>query len=217
VSDTSLFICLYLDEDVSVFVAHLLRPHGFEVLTTKDAHNLGSTDAAQLHSAATHRLTLLTHNRVDFELLHTEALRDQQPHAGILVANRRASDFDLARRIMPLLNRFTAEEQDRHLLTVLHYVLRNPMRAGLVEHAMDWPWLSLRFPHLSDPPPVEPPTDWLSWVDPPLVEHELTALRTCVNRQQPFGTANWQATIAATLGLNSTLRPRGRPRKSPEK
>lgn len=51
----------------------------------------------------------------------------------------------------------------------------------------------------------------------PLVDHDLTALRTCVNRQQPFGTPAWQATIAATLGLDSTLRPRGRPRKSPEK
>jgi hypothetical protein len=38
-----------------------------------------------------------------------------------------------------------------------------------------------------------------------------------VNRQQPFGTANWQATIAATLGLQSTLRQHGRPRTSPEK
>ena len=51
-SDASLFIQLYLDEDVSVLVAQLLRPHGFEVLTTLDAHNLGSSDAAQLRYAA---------------------------------------------------------------------------------------------------------------------------------------------------------------------
>ncbi|TKB68744.1 MAG: hypothetical protein E8D52_07070 [Nitrospira sp.] len=51
----------------------------------------------------------------------------------------------------------------------------------------------------------------------PLVDHELTTLRTCVNRQQPFGTADWQARMAALLGLASTLRPRGRPRTSPEK
>lgn len=42
-------------------------------------------------------------------------------------------------------------------------------------------------------------------------------LHTCVNRQQPSGTADWQARIAALLGLTSTLRPLGRPRKSPEK
>ena len=47
-SNASLFIRLYLDEDVSVLVAQLLHPHGFEVLTTRDAHNLGNSDTAQL-------------------------------------------------------------------------------------------------------------------------------------------------------------------------
>ena len=67
------------------------------------------------------------------------------------------------------------------------------------------------------PVPVDTTTDWLQWIDQPLFDHELTALRTCVNRQQPFGTADWQAVIATTLGLESTLRQRGRPRKSSEK
>jgi hypothetical protein len=62
VTEPALFIRLYLDEDVSVFVAQLLRPHGFDVLTTKDAQKLGSTDAAQLRYAATQRFILLTHN-----------------------------------------------------------------------------------------------------------------------------------------------------------
>lgn len=108
-------------------------------------------------------------------------------------------------------------QHDGHLLTVLRYVLRNPVRAGLVEHVMDWPWSSLRFPHLCDPPPLEVPPDWLSKIDQPLVDYELITLRTCVNRQQPFGSADWQARIAAPLGLTSTLRPRGRPRTSSEK
>ena len=79
------------------------------------------------------------------------------------------------------------------------------------------PSVSLRFPHLSDPAPVEPQTEWLPWIDQPLFDHELTTLRTCVNRQQPFGTADWQTVTATTLGLESTLRRRGRPRTSPEK
>ena len=48
-------------------------------------------------------------------------------------------------------------QQDGHLLTALRYVLRNPVRAGLVEQAMDWPWSSLRCPSVSDPVPVELP------------------------------------------------------------
>lgn len=108
-------------------------------------------------------------------------------------------------------------QQDGHLLTALRYVLRNPVRAGLVEHAMDWPWSSLRFPSLSDPLPVEMPPEWVQWIDQPLFDHELVTLRTCVNRQQPFGREDWQANIAATLGLESTMRKRGRPRKPLEK
>jgi putative transposase len=104
-------------------------------------------------------------------------------------------------------------QQDSHLLMVTRYVLRNPVRAGLVEHAIDWPWSSLRIPELSDPLPLEPPPDWLHWIDQPLFDHELTKLRTCVNRQQPFGAEDWRTTIAAALGLESTLRSRGRPFK----
>ena len=115
-TESSLFIQLYLDEDVSVLLAQLLRPHGFDVLTTRDAKNLGRSDAAQLHFAAEHQLTMLTHNRCDYERLHETALREQRPHAGILIANRRASDFDLARRIMTVLNTFTAEDVTNQLL-----------------------------------------------------------------------------------------------------
>ena len=46
-TESPLFIRLYLDEDVSVFVAQLLRPHGFEVLTAREAKHLGRSDAAQ--------------------------------------------------------------------------------------------------------------------------------------------------------------------------
>jgi len=116
VSQTPLFIRLYLDEDVSVLVADLLHPHGFEVLTTRKAHNLGRDDATQLIYAAEHHWTVLTHNRVDYEILHAQALREHRPHHGILIANRRASDFELARRIMTVLNRFTADEIRDQLL-----------------------------------------------------------------------------------------------------
>jgi putative transposase len=109
-------------------------------------------------------------------------------------------------------------QQDGHLLTVLRYVLRNPVRAKLVEHAREWPWSSLRFPHLLDPFPGLGPAESPHWLDAPLLKEELATLRTCVNRQQPFGTAAWQTRIAALLGLEFTLRARGRPRKPmPEK
>lgn len=111
-----LFVRLYLDEDVSVIVAELLRPHGFDVLCTRDAQNLGRSDQAQLQFATTQQRTLLTHNRSDFETLHLAALHEQRPHAGIIIANRRASDAELARRILKLLNLLTADEARNQLL-----------------------------------------------------------------------------------------------------
>jgi uncharacterized protein with PIN domain len=118
VTESSLFNRLYLDEDVSVFVAQLLRPHGFEILTTREVKNLGCSDAAQLEFAASHQHTVLTHNRCDYERLHKAALIEQRLHPGILIANRRASDFELARRIMTVLNTFTADEMTNQLLYI---------------------------------------------------------------------------------------------------
>jgi predicted nuclease of predicted toxin-antitoxin system len=112
----ALFVHLYLDEDVSVLVADIVRAHGFDVLTTREARNLGRSDLEQLTFATTEHRALLTHNRVDFEHHHTEALHQHKLHAGILVASRRSSDFELARRLLTLLDRFTADELHNQLL-----------------------------------------------------------------------------------------------------
>ncbi|MEN6451927.1 MAG: transposase [Thermoguttaceae bacterium] len=113
-------------------------------------------------------------------------------------------------------------EEDEHLLAVLGYVERNALRAGLVERAEDWRWSSLwrwRHPEVTEdvPPltswPVERPRRWLQQVNRPQSKADLDALHTSVQRGRPFGSAVWQATTAENLGLESTSRPRGRPRK----
>lgn len=43
-----LFIELYLDEDVHVLVADLIRARGFQAITTRDAGQLHNTDPEQL-------------------------------------------------------------------------------------------------------------------------------------------------------------------------
>ena len=108
-------------------------------------------------------------------------------------------------------------QQDDHLLTVLRYVLRNPVRAQLVASARQWLWSSLQHPTLIDLSPVSLPHDWLRWIDEPLFEPELTRLRTCLTRQSPYGATEWQAHFAKMTGIHTTVRPRGRPRKTPEK
>ncbi len=113
-------------------------------------------------------------------------------------------------------------EQDDHLVTVLRYVERNPLRANLVARAEDWRWSSL--PKRScaasgdapDAGPVALPKNWTSFVNRPETDAELERLRRSVVRGAPFGDVEWQRRTAARLGLQSTLNPRGRPRIRPK-
>ena len=95
---------VYLDEDVSVVVAAVLRARGFVVITARDAGQLGRSDAEQLAFAAGSERVIFTHNRVHFERLHREWLDAGKPHAGILVG-RRWPPVELATRVGRLLLR----------------------------------------------------------------------------------------------------------------
>jgi putative transposase len=64
--------------------------------------------------------------------------------------------------------------------------------------------------------PVPRPCNWLEWVNEPLTINELAAVRRSVIRGSPYGAPSWIERTAKRLGLESTLRPRGRPRKSTE-
>jgi len=57
------------------------------------------------------------------------------------------------------------------------------------------------------------PQNWIDYVNAPQTPEELAAIRACVNRQSPFGAAEWAARKAVEFGLESTLAPLGRPRK----
>jgi len=50
--------------------------------------------------------------------------------------------------------------------------------------------------------------------DAPQSEAELEALRRAVNRGQPFGDPAWRDKMSKQFGLESTFRPRGRPRNA---
>jgi putative transposase len=44
-------------------------------------------------------------------------------------------------------------------------------------------------------------------------EAELEALRRSVNRSRPYGSAQWVERVVSKLGLEWTMRSRGRPRQ----
>ncbi len=112
-------------------------------------------------------------------------------------------------------------QRDDHLLTVVRYVERNPLRAGLVARAEDWRWSSLAAAPPAGAPkrhcPVPLPANWRAVVGRAEAAAQLEAVRHSVNRGTPFGDDRWVPRTARRLGLESTLRPRGRPRKPPKK
>jgi len=112
-------------------------------------------------------------------------------------------------------------EEDDHLFTVARYVERNALRANLVRRAEQWRWGSLyRWLRGSAEDrgllaawPMPRPAHWIEHVNTPQTEAELNALRRCVNRGSPFGSESWSERTVRRLGLETTLRPRGRPKK----
>jgi putative transposase len=110
-------------------------------------------------------------------------------------------------------------QADEHFYTVCRYVERNALTAGLVTVAENWRWGSL-WQSLNCPGdvsldrwPIEQPVDWAEWVDKSLTDAESASLQKAITRGIPFGGEDWTKRTAKRLHLESTLRPRGRPRK----
>ena len=112
-------------------------------------------------------------------------------------------------------------EEDEHYYAVARYVERNAARANLVRRAEEWRWGSLyrwlrgaaEDKALLDAWPLPRKPSWVTHVNDPLTEAELAAIRRCVQRGNPFGGEQWSERTIRRLGLESTLRPRGRPTK----
>ncbi len=113
-------------------------------------------------------------------------------------------------------------EDGPYLHAVLRYVEANPLRAKLVARAEEWRWSSLCVePLRTELVEVARPrlavwtrdAAWREAVNAPLADAQLDLLRRSVQRGSPFGEAEWTAEMILRAGLESTVRPRGRPRK----
>ncbi|MEX1015781.1 MAG: transposase, partial [Phycisphaeraceae bacterium] len=119
-------------------------------------------------------------------------------------------------------------ETERYLAMVCRYVERNPVQAKLCRTPEAWRWSSLwawregpaALRDLIAPWPgpgathrAQRPTRWLSRVKTPLKRSEQEALQASFHRGRPLGSSPWQTRMIEQFGLESTLRPRGRPKK----
>ncbi|HEY5315489.1 MAG TPA: transposase [Pirellulales bacterium] len=120
-------------------------------------------------------------------------------------------------------------QNDEHLLTVLRYIEANPLRADIVNRAEDYPWSSypthglgvasilldplLTYEELSPYAAVRQ-RRWAAMVHRPFEEHTLASIRRSNAMGLPYGEVAWVERLAKELGLDLTIRPRGRPKKN---
>jgi len=110
-------------------------------------------------------------------------------------------------------------QSDSHFYSVCRYVERNALRAGLVTRAEHWRWSSLYLRCfgasailLSDWP-VPQPLDWLERVNLDMPATDVDAVRSSIATGRPFGDDTWTPLTARAMGIERTLRRRGRPTK----
>jgi len=110
-------------------------------------------------------------------------------------------------------------EEDHHFLTACRYVERNALAAEMVERAEDWRWGSLwnwcggdSGVKLSSWPIARLP-NWVERVNAPMTAKEEQQFQKSLERGCPFGNEGWVEKTVKRLGLESTQRSRGRPRK----
>ncbi len=111
-------------------------------------------------------------------------------------------------------------QSNEHYLTVLRYIESNPVRARIVKNSREWQYSSLAIRNGADKEdlkisagPVRVPERWNRLVNVLPGESVETAIANCVKRGCPYGSDTWNAMVTQKLGLQMTLRPRGRPRK----
>ncbi len=110
-------------------------------------------------------------------------------------------------------------QDDSYYLTVMRYVESNPVRAEIVDKVEDWPWSSFAVRqgseslfNLSDGP-IKLPNNWGKLVRDHIDQKELDHLNNSINRGAPLGELNWARKTAVEMNIESTMNPRGRPRK----
>lgn len=116
---------------------------------------------------------------------------------------------------------FSAPLDETHLWTAVRYVELNPVRAGLVERAEDYPWSSARAhcngvcdpllaPSSPFPGSIE---DWSDWLKRGIPEEEAMDLRRKTYRGEPCGANIFVKRLEAVLERPLRTGKVGRPRK----
>ena len=113
--------------------------------------------------------------------------------------------------------RFSSTAMDgTHLMAAARYVAMNPVRAGLVSHATDWPWSSARA-HLAGrddgvvtvAPLLGMVGDFAAYLDEPEDTQAVTAIRHSRTTGRPVGASEWLHSLEARTRRELAPQKRG--------
>ena len=102
-------------------------------------------------------------------------------------------------------------------MEAVRYVELNPVRAGLVAHARDWPWSSARA-HLQGrddgvvevAPMPEMVGDFTPYLEAPAESGAIEAIRRSRTTGRPVGAKDWLEALEARVGRRLAPHKRGR-------
>jgi len=106
---------LYLDEDVRVLLAEVLRNRGYRAEHTLEAGRCGKSDEEQLAYAAKNKMAILTHNVKDFIALSKSYEAHGKKHSGIIVSGQLPFN-ELLKRILRLLSSYSSDSLNNNVV-----------------------------------------------------------------------------------------------------
>lgn len=112
-------------------------------------------------------------------------------------------------------------QDDAHFLQLVRYVERNPLRANLTRRAEEWRWGSAwrrqcgtsKQKQLLADWPTPKPRGYAMFLHEPQSQTEIEAMRRAIARGNPYGSDTWTGKVIRAFKLESTVQPRGRPKK----
>ncbi len=119
-SEISLFVALYIDEDITNRLAALLRERGYRAMSAIDSGMMERSDEEHLIYATAREMAVLTCNEDDFIALARRWDVEGRSHSGILISEqfslRQTGEF--LRRLLRFLDSVTADE----MVNVVRYL-----------------------------------------------------------------------------------------------
>ena len=113
-------ISLFLDEDVRVLLAEVLRSRGYHATHVLEVKRTGKSDADQLAYAADNEMALLTHNIKDFAVLYASYQATGKSHSGIIISGQIPFN-DLLKRTLKCLSANSKESLKNQLIWLQMY------------------------------------------------------------------------------------------------